>query len=64
MKLNDTVRFAEPMPDEIWADGSFLTFVIIEIREDQNWCMLQANVPNMTIKPTQPAKLSELIIAQ
>lgn len=48
------VTYREPMADEVG-----LTFTVIDIEPETDWCMLRANV-DMNIQPTQTANISEL----
>jgi hypothetical protein len=59
IKLGSQVKFIHPFKDEVNKDGSFLTYTVIEIEPETNWCRIQANVP-MKIKPSQVANISDL----
>lgn len=61
MYINSKVTYKEPMADEFFPDGSPLTFTIVQIEPDTNWCLLMANV-EMNLKPTQTANISDLKI--
>ena len=54
IKLGSQVKFLQPYQDEL-----DLTFEVVEIEYETNWCMLIANVP-MKIKPSQVANISDL----
>lgn len=54
MNINDKVQYLTPLADEIG-----LTFTIVEIDTNVNWCKIQANI-DMNIKPTYTANLSDL----
>ena len=54
LKLHDQVEFIKPLADE-----TGLSFTIINISQEDNWCLLEANVP-MAIKPTITANLDQL----
>lgn len=54
MKIGDTVKYKNPFTDEVG-----LTFTVIEIEVETNWCKIMANV-DMNIKPTYVANISDL----
>jgi hypothetical protein len=54
IKLNSTVRYINPFEDE-----KEITYKVIELSTNENWCKIQANV-NMNLKPVYCANLTEL----
>jgi hypothetical protein len=56
IKLHSIVKYINPFEDE-----KGLTFTVIELSTNENWCKIQANV-NMNLKPVYCANLTELEI--
>jgi hypothetical protein len=52
MKTGDTVKFRNPLPDEIG-----MTYTVIEVNGDR--CVIEANT-GMTFNPQQVAKVTDL----
>jgi len=56
IKVNDTVKYSEPMKDEVG-----MTFQVIEVNGDR--CIIEAN-NGMHIKPTYVAKVADLSVVK
>lgn len=59
IQINSIVTYKEPMADEFFPDGSPLTFTVVKIEPETNWCLLMANV-DLYLKPTQTANISDI----
>lgn len=59
MKKGTQVKYIEPMSDEVG-----VTFIIREIEEATNWCMLTVDIGWGNLNPTRVANLSDLTEAK